>query len=68
MVCSESGGEGGLRHWRWEVSSSVPIKGLSDGFFNVSLMFGLLCLGVGDQGATLWSCSIPLSKPLWNGG
>lgn len=38
-MCSESRGEGGLRYWRWEVSSSVPIKGLSEGFFNVSLVW-----------------------------
>lgn len=46
-LCNDSGGEGRTPELEVEVSSSIPIKGLSEGFFNVSLVFGLLCLGGG---------------------
>lgn len=42
------GARGGLGSWRWEASSSVPIKGLSEGFLYVSLVFGWSALWDGD--------------------
>lgn len=33
------GGRGGPGGWRWEASSAIPIKGLSEGFLYVDLVF-----------------------------
>lgn len=45
------GGRGGPGGWMWEASSVIPIKGLSEGFLDVDLMFW----GAGRR-ATLGSC------------
>ena len=57
------GGRGGPGSWRWEASSSVPIKGLSEGFLSVGLVFWEWK----GQAVVLFraaSCSVPLSKPV----